>query len=196
VRSDGLEVSPAAPHGHRDIINDVIKATHQWQPLLRQRASMDTLRFALALEVEGMDPEQAFILAQEIYRLYAHSVLGGVYQSMDYGVFDTLRIKADLTRTKEEAMTNVLRAMNAEDADQEKYRDGEMKRIDAERRQQGSSSGNRNGHRGSGRFAGRPEGFKERCASAGPPARIGPTPQLCECRNADRYRAHTRRPPF
>jgi hypothetical protein len=32
-------------------------------------------------------------------------------------------------------MTNVLRAMNAEDADQEKYRDGEMKRIDAERRQ-------------------------------------------------------------
>lgn len=84
-----------------------------------------------------MDPKHASIIAQEIYRLFAHSVLGGVYQPVDYGDFDTLRLKADLTRAKEEAMTNVLRAMKAEDAAQEKYWDDEMKRTDAERRQRG-----------------------------------------------------------
>ncbi|CAD6548656.1 hypothetical protein LMG27952_04764 [Paraburkholderia hiiakae] len=98
---------------------------------------MDTLKFALALEGEGMDPEQASIIATEMYRIYAHSVLGGVYKPVDYGDFEALRIKANLMRAKSEAMTNVLRAMNANDADQEKHWQGEMERIDAERRQRG-----------------------------------------------------------
>ncbi|MFM0141278.1 hypothetical protein [Paraburkholderia sp. RL18-085-BIA-A] len=98
---------------------------------------MDTLQFSLALEGEGMDPKHASIIAHEIYRIYVHSVLGGVYKPVDYGDFETLQIKAKLMRAKTEAMTNVLRAMNAEDADQEKHWQGEMERIDAERRQRG-----------------------------------------------------------
>jgi hypothetical protein len=122
------------------IINAVIKATHQWQALLRQGASMDTLKFSLALEGEGMDPDQVAIIAHEMYRIYAHSVLGGVYKPVDYGDFETLQLKAKLARGNKEAMTNALRAMNADDAEQEKHWRGEMERIEAERRQRGSSS--------------------------------------------------------
>jgi hypothetical protein len=46
---------------------------------------MDTHAFVLALESEGMDGEQAAIIATEMYRIYAHSVLGGAYKSVDYG---------------------------------------------------------------------------------------------------------------
>jgi len=98
---------------------------------------MDTLKFALALEGEGMDPDQAGIIATELYRIYAHSVLGGVYKPVDYGDFETLSLKAKLVRAKKEAMNNELRAMTADDADQEKYWRGENERIDAERRQRG-----------------------------------------------------------
>jgi hypothetical protein len=98
---------------------------------------MDTLKFALALEGEGMDPEHASIIAHEIYRIYAHSVLGGVYEPVDYGDFETLRIKANLMRAKTEARSNVLRAMSANDADREKHWQGEMERIDVERKQRG-----------------------------------------------------------
>jgi hypothetical protein len=98
---------------------------------------MDTLKFALALEGEGMDPEQAAIIAHEMFRIYAHSVLGGVYKPVDYGDLETLHAKANLLRAKKEAMNNVLRAMIAKDADQEKHWQGEMERIDAERKQRG-----------------------------------------------------------
>lgn len=98
---------------------------------------MDTLKFALALEGEGMDPEHASIIAHEMYRIYVHSVLGGVYKPVDYGDFETLQIKAKLMRAKKEATNNVLRAMNAEDADQEKHWYDELHRIEAERTQRG-----------------------------------------------------------
>ncbi|QGZ53537.1 hypothetical protein [Paraburkholderia acidiphila] len=98
---------------------------------------MDTLKFALALESEGMDPKHAAIIAHEMYSIYAHSVLGGVYKPVDYGDFETLQAKANLMRAKKEAMHNVLRAMTDKDADQEKHWQGEMERIDAERRQRG-----------------------------------------------------------
>ncbi|MGF6409385.1 hypothetical protein [Paraburkholderia sp. MM5482-R1] len=98
---------------------------------------MDTLKFALALEGEGMDPEQAAIIAHQMYRIYAHSVLGGFYKPVDYGDYETLRAKANLRRAKTEAMNNVLRAMKANDAGQEKHWQGEVERIDAERRQRG-----------------------------------------------------------
>lgn len=98
---------------------------------------MDTLKFALALEGEGMDPTQAGIIATEMYRIYAHSVLGGVYQPVDYGDFETLQIKAKLMRAKKEARDKVLRAMNANDAEQEKHWYDELQRIEAERRQRG-----------------------------------------------------------
>jgi hypothetical protein len=95
---------------------------------------MDTLKFALALEGEGMDPDQAAIIAHEMYRIYAHSVLGGVYKPVDYGDFETLQLKAKLARANKEATTNALRAM---DAEQEKHWYDESKRIEAERRQRG-----------------------------------------------------------
>ncbi|MBB5409146.1 hypothetical protein HDG34_003083 [Paraburkholderia sp. HC6.4b] len=98
---------------------------------------MDTHAFVLALESEGMDGEQAAVIATEMYRIYAHSVLGGAYKPVDYGDYETLRVKANLRRAKIEAMNNVLRAMNANDADQEKHWQGEVERIDAERRQRG-----------------------------------------------------------
>ncbi|MGF6776154.1 hypothetical protein [Paraburkholderia sp. GAS334] len=98
---------------------------------------MDTLKFALALEGEGMDPDQAAIIAHEMYRIYAHSVLGGVYKPVDYGDLETLQIKAKLARANQEAVNNVLRAMNANDADLEKHWQGELDRINAERRQRG-----------------------------------------------------------
>lgn len=98
---------------------------------------MDTLRFALALEGEGMDPKHVAIIAHEMYRFYAHSVLGGAYKPVDYGDFETLSAKADLMRAKTEAMNNLLRAMNNNDVDKEKYWQSELDRIDAERRQRG-----------------------------------------------------------
>ena len=98
---------------------------------------MDTLKFALALEGEGMDPEHAAIIAHELYALYAHSVLGGVYKPVDYGDFDTLQKKAHLMRASKEARNNAARAMLANDAEQEKHWFDELKRIDAERRQRG-----------------------------------------------------------
>jgi hypothetical protein len=98
---------------------------------------MDTLKFALALEGEDMDPDQAAIIAHELYAIYAHSVLGGVYKPVDYGDFETLRLKASLARAAKEAMIKALRAGIAEDADQEKHWQAEMKRIEAERRQRG-----------------------------------------------------------
>jgi hypothetical protein len=93
---------------------------------------MDTQKFVYALEGEGMEPEQAAIIAAEIYRIYAHSVLGGVYQPVDYGDFEALRAKANLMRAKTEAMDNVLRAMRDGDRDQEEHWQAEMERIDAE----------------------------------------------------------------
>ncbi|MFM0626269.1 hypothetical protein [Paraburkholderia xenovorans] len=98
---------------------------------------MDTLKFALALEGEGMDPEHASIIAHEMYRIYAHTVLGGVYKPVDYGDFETLQIKAKLMRAEKEARKNVLLAMKAEDADKEKHWFDELWRIEAERRQRG-----------------------------------------------------------
>ncbi|MGF6965929.1 hypothetical protein OKW43_002957 [Paraburkholderia sp. WC7.3g] len=98
---------------------------------------MDTHKFVLALEGEGMDPEHAYIIARELYAIYAHSVRGGVYKPVDYGDFETLRLKASLARAAKEAMTNALRAAIAEDADQEKHWRGEMERIEAERKQRG-----------------------------------------------------------
>jgi hypothetical protein len=98
---------------------------------------MDTLKFALALEGEGMDPDQAAIIAHELYAIYAHSVLGGVYKPVDYGDFETLRLKATLARAAKEAVNNALRTLGGEDADQEKYWQGEVERIEAERRQRG-----------------------------------------------------------
>ncbi|CAD6532440.1 hypothetical protein LMG28727_02936 [Paraburkholderia kirstenboschensis] len=95
---------------------------------------MDTLRFALALEGEGMDPDQAAIIAHELYAIYAHSVRGGVYKPVDYGDFETLSLKASLARASKEAMRNALRAGLEEDADQEKHWRAEMERIKAERR--------------------------------------------------------------
>ncbi|MGF6664069.1 hypothetical protein QF000_005737 [Paraburkholderia atlantica] len=98
---------------------------------------MDTLKFALALEGEGMDPDQAAIIGRELYAIYAHSVLGGVYKPVDYGDFETLSAKARLVRAKKEAMNNELRAALAKDAAKEKYWRDEVDRIDAERRQRG-----------------------------------------------------------
>jgi hypothetical protein len=98
---------------------------------------MDTQKFVSALESEGMEPEQAAIIATEIYRIYAHSVLGGVYQPVDYGDFETLRAKANLKRAKTEAMNNEMRAMLTDDRDQEKHWRAEVDRIDAERRRRG-----------------------------------------------------------
>jgi hypothetical protein len=63
--------------------------------------------------------------------------LGGVYKPVDYGDFETLQTKAKLMRANKEAMTNVLLAMNADDADREKHWRGEMERIEAERRRRG-----------------------------------------------------------
>jgi hypothetical protein len=98
---------------------------------------MDTLKFALALEGEDMDPAQAAIIAHEMYRIYAHSVLGGVYKPVDYGDFETLREKANLARAAKEARLKALLAMEANDAAQQEYWFGEMKRIEGERRKQG-----------------------------------------------------------
>ncbi|MFM0327825.1 hypothetical protein [Caballeronia glebae] len=98
---------------------------------------MDTLKLVRALEGEGMDTEQAAIIATELYRLYAHSVLGGVYKPVDYGDSEKLTLKAKLMKAKTEAMNNVLRAMHANDADEEKHWQSEIERIDAERRQHG-----------------------------------------------------------
>jgi hypothetical protein len=72
-----------------------------------------------------------------MYRIYAHAVLGGPYKPVDYGDYETLRVKANLRRAKMEAMNNVLRAMSANDADKEKHWQGEVERIEAERRQRG-----------------------------------------------------------
>ncbi|MEX3784901.1 P27 family phage terminase small subunit [Paraburkholderia sp. BR14374] len=85
----------------------------------------------------GMDPEQAAIIARELYAIYAHSVLGGVYKPVDYGDFETLRLKARLARASKEAMTNELRAGLAKEADQEKHWRAERERINAERRRRG-----------------------------------------------------------
>jgi len=98
---------------------------------------MDTLKFALALEGEGMDPNHAAIIAHELYAIYAHSVLGGVYKPVDYGDFETLQIKANLMRAKKEAEYKALLAMNATDTEQENNWFDELKRIEAERRQRG-----------------------------------------------------------
>lgn len=64
-------------------------------------------------------------------------MLGGVYKPVDYGDFDTLSLKAKLRKAEIEGMNNMLRAMHADDADQEKHWQSEMERIDAERRQHG-----------------------------------------------------------
>ncbi|MDH6148379.1 MULTISPECIES: hypothetical protein [Paraburkholderia] len=98
---------------------------------------MDTHKFVLALEVEGMDPDQAAIIAHEIYAIYAHSGLGGVYKPVDYGDLEMLRAKADLVRAEKEARLQALLAMRADDAVQQAYWMGEMKRIEGERRKRG-----------------------------------------------------------
>jgi hypothetical protein len=75
---------------------------------------MDTLRFALALEGEGMDPKHASIIAHEMYALYAHSVLGGKYREIDYGDFDALSAKADKVRKEKAERAEKLRIFNEE----------------------------------------------------------------------------------
>lgn len=72
---------------------------------------MDTLKFALALEGEGMDPKHASIIAHELYALYAHSVLGGKYKAVDYGDFDELSAKARKVREDTQARNDKLSAM-------------------------------------------------------------------------------------
>jgi hypothetical protein len=75
---------------------------------------MDTLRFALALEGEGMDRKKASIIAHELYALYAHSVLGGVYKPIDYGDFDELSAKASQVREAKKARDDKPPAINEE----------------------------------------------------------------------------------
>jgi hypothetical protein len=60
-----------------------------------------------------MDPKHAAIIARQMYRIYAHAVLGGVYEPVDYGDLETLQAKASLLRAKKATMSIVLRAMSA-----------------------------------------------------------------------------------
>jgi hypothetical protein len=98
---------------------------------------MDTLKFALALEGEGMEPAHAKIIAHELYAIYAHSVLGGVYKSVDYGDFKELQLKARLVREYKEATNNVYRAMLAKDDEAGKRWNEKRNQIDAEQRARG-----------------------------------------------------------
>lgn len=72
---------------------------------------MNKYPFVLALEAADMDPDQARIIAAEIYELYQHDVLGGPYKPVDYGDFDELRARAQAVSDKKAAMNAGLRAM-------------------------------------------------------------------------------------
>ena len=87
---------------------------------------MDTLKFALALEAEGMAPKHASIIAHEMYAIYAHSVLGGKYKEIDYGDFDELSARAKAVRDKKQAMEDALRKMNDEMEQEREAREAEQ----------------------------------------------------------------------
>ena len=98
--------------------------------------AMDTLKFAYALEAEGMDPDQARVIAHELYALYAHSVLGGKYQAVDYGDFDALRAKAHKVREEKQATANALRKLNDEMQLEREAREAERQADEARRAEQ------------------------------------------------------------
>ncbi|WP_250452740.1 hypothetical protein [Caballeronia sp. ATUFL_M2_KS44] len=97
---------------------------------------MDTLKFAYALEAEGMDPDQAGVIAHELYALYAHSVLGGKYQAVDYGDFDALRAKAQKVSEEKQATVNALRKLNEEMQLERDKREAERQADEARRAEQ------------------------------------------------------------
>ncbi|VXC60416.1 conserved hypothetical protein [Burkholderia sp. 8Y] len=97
---------------------------------------MDTLKFAYALEAEGMDPDQAGVIAHELYALYAHSVLGAKYQAVDYGDFHALRAKALKVREGKQATVDVLRKLNEDMQLEPEKREGERQADEAGRAEQ------------------------------------------------------------
>jgi hypothetical protein len=75
---------------------------------------MDTLKFVYALQAEGMDEKQAGVIAHELYALYAHSVLGGKYNEVDYGDYDALKERARKVREEKAAHAEKVRKFNEE----------------------------------------------------------------------------------
>ncbi|MGF6808444.1 ribonuclease D [Paraburkholderia sp. Clong3] len=101
---------------------------------------MDTLRFALALEGEGMDPNHAGIIAHELYALYAHSVLGGKYKAIDYGDFDELQAKARKVREEKQRRADSIRALNEEMRQEREAREAARPAEEARRAQEASAA--------------------------------------------------------
>ncbi|MEM5314791.1 hypothetical protein [Paraburkholderia sp. JHI869] len=94
---------------------------------------MDTLKFALALEGEGMNPKHAGIIAHELYALYAHSVLGGKYKEVDYGDFDELSAKARKVREDSQARNDKLSTMLNEIHQEQQQREADKAEDQANR---------------------------------------------------------------
>jgi hypothetical protein len=101
---------------------------------------MDTLRFALALEGDGMDPNHAGIIAHELYALYAHSVLGGKYKAIDYGDFDALTAKASKVREEKQRRADSIRAFNDEIRQEREAREAASPVEEARRAQEASAA--------------------------------------------------------